>query len=98
MGLSFANLGKVHLDEIIHGAPDIAIEVASPTDRSAALMRRVAEFLEAGASELWLAYRDRNEIHVYSQAEPVRLLTETDTLTSETLLPGLSIPVASIFD
>jgi Uma2 family endonuclease len=39
-----ANLGKVHPDQIIQGAPDIVVEVVSPTDRPAALMRRVAEF------------------------------------------------------
>jgi Uma2 family endonuclease len=92
-----ANLGKVHSEDIIQGAPDLAIEVASPSNRASALLRRVTEFLEAGAAEVWLVYPDAREVHIYSQTEPLRLLRETDFLTSETLLPGFSMPVASIF-
>jgi Uma2 family endonuclease len=85
-----AHPGRVHPDEIIRGAPDIAIDVAAPRNRV------VAEYLEAGASEVWLVYPDAREIHIYSQTNPLRLLRKTDTLTSETL-PGFSIPVASVF-
>ena len=91
-----ANLGRVKPDEIIEGAPDIAIEVFSPGNRGAQFLRKAAGYLDAGAAEVWLLYPDKSEIHICSQAEPPRVLSTGHDLTSE-LLPGFSAPVAAIF-
>lgn len=90
------NLARVQPDQIIEGAPDIAVEVASPSNRPAGMLRRAAEFLEAGALEVWLVWPGRNEIHIHTQDGPPSFLAAADTLTSA-LLPGFAISVASVF-
>jgi Uma2 family endonuclease len=92
-----ANLARVNPDQIIEGAPDIAVEVFSPSDRRGKFLRKAAEYLEAGAAEVWLLYPDKAEIHVCTQNDPPRVLHADQNLTSESL-PGFSIPIASLFN
>src|SRR5687768_10581450 len=41
-------------DGFIAGAPDLAVEVISPTDRRGNLQRKIAQYLETGVRMVWL--------------------------------------------
>ncbi len=84
------------------GAPDLVIEILSPS--TARLDREIKRsvYAQAGVRELWLVdlWNDRIEVHRFP-TEPgpaaVAALERNDVLTTP-LLPGLTIPVANALD
>jgi Uma2 family endonuclease len=78
------------------GAPELAVEVVSPTDSAAELNRKVQQYLEAGSKEVWVAYPDTRSVHVHRPGGNTYRAAETDTLTSD-LFPGWSACVAEFF-
>ncbi len=86
-------------DDGIHGAPDLAIEILSPS--SAALDRRKRGLLaKAGTVEFWQVDPALRQIQRFvfaeSMAKPVALIDEPETCTSP-LFPGLTLATAEIF-
>ena len=48
----------------IEGAPDLAIEVLSPSDKAAAMRRKVKQYFAAGSKAVWLVYPQTREVEV----------------------------------
>src|SRR6185437_2770560 len=46
------------------GAPDLAVEIFSPSDSVPQLMRKVKQYFAAGTHTVWIVYPERREIHV----------------------------------
>lgn len=85
-------LPSVYLD----GAPDLAIEILSPSNRPAEMRERVMAFLAAGSREIWLVDPREQQVRVHGADGSIDVLESTDVLTSD-LLPGFRCPVADIF-
>jgi Uma2 family endonuclease len=81
---------------IFQGAPEIAIEVVSPTDTAKHLKRKVHAYLKGGAKSVWIVYPEPRSVEVYS-AGAIHELTEGGSIT-DPLLPGFSSPVAAFFE
>jgi Uma2 family endonuclease len=79
---------------LINGAPDIAIEVVSPTDTASGIRRKIKAYLENGARSVWIFYDD-SSIAVHS-ASQVRELNGEQKL-EDPLLPGFSVPVSTFY-
>jgi len=69
-------------------APDIAVEVLSPSEAAVEVNRKALEYLAAGSKEVWLLDNINGEIFVQTDAH-IRLLRGKDLLESP-LLPGFS--------
>ena len=84
------------------GAPDIAVEVISPSNTAATVARKVAEYLDAGAQRVWIAYpATRTAIrHVIIHHPNGTTITYSgeDVITDEELLPGFSLTLSEIFE
>ncbi len=95
---------KAHLDQ--HGAsgpfwlaPDLAVEIVSVNDRYVDVQRKVVDYLRYGVRLVWVINPEMRVIRVFSPDDPEgRTLHEADTLTGDPVLPGWSIPVASVLD
>lgn len=66
-------------------APEICIEVASPSNSVKELREKVAAYLDAGAVEAWIAYSQSKRIEVFGRAG---LLTTT----------AFAVDLAGVFD
>jgi Uma2 family endonuclease len=91
------------LDEIkskgfAKGAPDLAVEIFSPSDSIPQLMRKVKQYFAAGCHTVWIVYPDAREIHVLEASGSDRILGDADLMEAPDLLPGFSIPVAEFFE
>jgi Uma2 family endonuclease len=85
------------LDRIpIPGAPDIAIEVISPSERAAVSYAKVRTYLRNGTSEVWQVYPDSRTVQIHI-GETSHSLDSGQHVTSE-LLPGFAWPVAALFE
>jgi Uma2 family endonuclease len=84
-------------DSFVPMPPDLAVEVLSPSDRMADALAKVAMYLQAGTSLVWLVNPTTRTVVVFrSEMDPVTL-GESDTLDGGDVLPGFSVPVAEIF-
>lgn len=83
-------------DGFFPGAPDLVVEVISPSDRLTEVGRKVEEWLAAG-TRMVVVVNPRN--HTVQAHTPVGVteLTEADTLDGGDVVPGWRLPVAEIF-
>ncbi len=78
-------------------APDLAVEVLSPTDLVEELMEKVAEYFQAGVRLVWVVSPRLRMIQVYESLTQIRILTAADELDGGAVLPGFRTPVAALF-
>ena len=77
-------------------APDLAVEVVSPSDNVYKVNRKIRQYLEGGVRAVWLITppsRQVREIRLDSD----RTFRPGDTLVCEDILPGFAVPVDSLF-
>jgi Uma2 family endonuclease len=80
------------------GAPDLAVEVLSPDDWPGYVREKTAEWLGAGAREVWNVDPGKRTVAVHRSGEAPVVLGDPDTLRGGDLLPGFEIAVRAIFD
>jgi Uma2 family endonuclease len=84
-------------DNFVPLAPDLAVEVLSPSDRMADALAKIAMYLDAGVQLVWLVDPASQSVTIFRpDAIPTRLGVG-DTLDGGDVLPGFSVPVAEIF-
>ena len=78
-------------------APDLAVEVVSPTDVLFDVIAKLHEYFRGGVRQVWLVFSNVEQIYVYTSPAAVRVLNRGDTLTADDLLPGFAVPVGDLF-
>ncbi|HWE60278.1 MAG TPA: Uma2 family endonuclease [Chloroflexota bacterium] len=87
-------------DKPIPFAPDLAVEVASPSQDSDAMAAKARLYLKAGTRLVWVVWPQSGHIDVWHHevlTGPVTTLRKSDTLDGEDVIPGFSYPVADLF-
>jgi Uma2 family endonuclease len=79
------------------GAPDLAVEVISPSDRYTEVEAKVEEWLDAGAQVVVVLDPRRQVAKVYAAGVAVESLSIEDQLALPDLLPGWSVALRDIF-
>lgn len=79
------------------GAPDLAVEVTSPSDTKSELDEKIAAWLDAECRVVVVLDPVRKTASVYRAGHDVRSLTVTDELSLPDLLPGWSVPLEELF-
>jgi Uma2 family endonuclease len=94
---AFVRSGREIGEAFIEGAPELAVEVLSPSDRPGYIREKVAEWLEAGAEAVWVLDPRKKTAEIHEPARPPRLLGIEDTLQAGEVLPGFELPMAKLF-
>ena len=84
-------------DSFVPMAPDLAVEVLSPSDRMADALAKVAMYLQAGTLLVWLVNPATRTVVVFRSEADSETLGETDALDGDDVLPGFNVLVAEIF-
>jgi len=93
------NLSRLDQNRWLHMfAPDLVIEIASPSDTLNSLSRKTKQYLNAGTKAVWLVVPEMREVHIHSADARPRILTADENLEEPALLPGFSIRISSLFD
>lgn len=79
------------------GAPDLAVEVVSPSDRVVEVDEKVRDWLDAGTRLVWVVNPGARTVTVYRPGAKPTVLVESDTLEGEDVVPGFRLPVAEVF-
>ena len=85
------------LNAFLQAIPVLAVEVLSPLSNTREMTRKIEQYQEAGVELIWIVDPMKCEVDVYS-ALPLKTLRKGDALSDEKILPGISIPVASLFE
>lgn len=78
-------------------APDIAVEVVSPSNAAGEMQEKVLQYLEAGTRQVWVVQPRTRTVEVWAPGADVRLLRAEDTLEGGEVLPGLRIAIRELF-
>ncbi len=78
-------------------APDLAIEVLSPSNTKREMQRKRAEYFAAGCLLVWCIDPRKRTLEVYDSPESRRLLRESDTVDGGDVLPGFSLELRLLF-
>ncbi|HUQ83814.1 MAG TPA: Uma2 family endonuclease [Gemmatimonadaceae bacterium] len=99
--LSFVRAGRLPEAGIGPGllklAPDLAVEVLSPSETASELEEKLDDYLVSGTRLLWVVDPVRRTVMIISADAPVRWLREGDTLDGGAVIPGFTCAVADIF-
>jgi Uma2 family endonuclease len=79
------------------GAPDLVVEVLSPSDRYRRTARKVAEYLRAGASLVWIIDPDERSAVVHRADGSMDEYGADGVLDGGDLLPGFTLNLAEIW-
>ena len=83
-------------DTFVPGAPDLAVEVLSPSDNPVDAQQKVRDYLDAGSRLVWVFAPKAKTVTVYRADGSARLLREREMLEGEDVLPGLAISLADV--
>lgn len=99
---SFVRFGRLADETIPVGhitiAPDLAVEVISPTDLVEEVDQRVTEFLDAGVELVWVIHSRAKTVHVYRPGRHGAILRANDELSCDDLIPDFRYLVSKLFE
>ena len=78
-------------------APDLAVEVVSPSNTAREMECKLQEYLAAGVRLVWYVLPEPQEVHVYT-AERHDVLTIEQELSGGDVLPGFVLPLRQLFE
>ncbi len=79
------------------GAPDLVVEVISPSENRSAVKTKVLQWLSYGVTQVWVVDLKKETVTIHRSAENATTLTGEDILEAPDLLPGFRIFIAEIF-
>lgn len=79
------------------GAPNVAVEILSPSDKQADILSKVAEYLDSGVELVLILEPVFKTVTAYRPGRPPEFFTTEHELTAEDVLPGFRVPVAELF-
>jgi Uma2 family endonuclease len=100
--ISFVRQERIPAEELpksfLTGAPDLAVEVISPSDTFQQVDEKITAWLAAGCSAVWLFDPRLRTVTVHRSATEITTLTEKDTLDGGDVVPGFQCPIKTIFE
>ena len=96
-----AYISKARQPELPHEgfvpiAPDLAVEVVSPSDKQKVIRRKLAAYADAGTL-VWLVYPLAGRIEVYPPDDLMTIKGMGDSLEGGDMLPGFTLTLEEIF-
>ncbi|MDQ2098159.1 MAG: Uma2 family endonuclease [Tychonema bourrellyi B0820] len=85
-------------DGFLEGAPDLAVEILSPSNTVEEIHNKLVEYFDNGSRLVWVINPKEKYVLVYrSSQEPDRLLKSIDSLDGEEIVPGFTLPIGDLF-
>jgi Uma2 family endonuclease len=94
-----ADLAAATPDDVwlIDGAPTLAVEILSPSNKWEEVTEKVREYLDAGVALVWVVDPIFHTVQVYRPDAKPSFFNDGQELTGDPHLPGFRVPVAKLF-
>jgi Uma2 family endonuclease len=99
--VSFVSAGRVKQTDregFYYQAPDLAIEIILPSERTATTRAKLNDYLRAGTQQVWLVYAATQQVTVYRPDGTATTYGVGQAVPGGDLLPGLALDVAAVFE
>lgn len=83
-------------ERIILRAPEIAIEIVSPTDTAANLQSKISAYLTNGSASVWVVYPDQKLVQIHASGSVSQ--RSGDQSIEDGLLPGFTAALSQFFE
>lgn len=94
--ISKARMPKPIPQKYLPLAPDLAVEIVSPSDSALEMRHRVQDYLNCGVRMVWIVYPELQTVDCYSPAG-VQSLTVDDASEGGDVLPSFRLPLRTLF-
>ena len=106
--LLYVSAARYHIipspDDWVRGAPDLVVEVLSPSSRRIDEVRKRQRYEFFGVTELWIVDPPVDRVRIYRRAaesegfaRPVELSAEHGDVLTTPLLPAFAMPLTAVF-
>jgi Uma2 family endonuclease len=99
--VAFVNKERMRLVEniikFVPFAPDLAVEVLSPSSTVAEVDEKIRLYFAAGSRQVWIVKPERRTIAAYSSPTEVRILAGEGALDGGDVLPGFELKLSELF-
>ena len=100
--VSFVRADRLHLivddEKFLPFAPDLAVEVASPSDRPGEIAEKTARWLAAGTRMVWNLYPKTITATVHRSGAEPRTFSAEKEIDGEDVMPGFRCRVGDLFE
>ena len=96
--VSRERLAATSPDGYVEGAPELAVEVVSPSESAEDLERKVTQYLGAGGRLVWVVYSETRHVHVFRADGSVSRLSAEQSIQAPELFGEWSSPLAPLFE
>ena len=98
---AFVRAGRLPDDVLPEGwvplAPDLVVEVLSPSESHSDLMEKLDDYFAGGTELAWVVDARRRGVEVHAAGQPVRWVPWGAELDGAPVLPEFRVPVAELF-
>lgn len=78
-------------------APDLAVEILSPSNTASETREKVLDYLETGSRVVWVLDPRHRTVALYRSQGDIRILGAGEVLTGDDVLPGFGVGVDEVF-
>lgn len=78
-------------------APNLAVEVLSPSNTNEEMSRKLNDYLTAGVSLVWYVNPPTRTVEVFTSADHSIVVREDQVLNGGEVLPGFELPLIQLF-
>ena len=89
---------NVRLSGYYEGAPDLVVEIVSPSDGPREVYHKARMWISFGVPLVWVVNPENRAVEVHRPNQPLLSLTDNDILDGGEVLPGFNYPVRDTFD
>ena len=83
--------------KFLPGAPDLAVEIISPSNTRVEIDERLKDFFASGARLAWVIHPEDQFVEICHSPTDRKMLGPGAVLDGEDLLPGFQYPIAELF-
>ena len=78
-------------------APDLCVEIISPSERPADIADKLHDYFDSGANVVWHVFPEMQSVTVWTSRAEMRSFSGEEVLDARDLLPGFTCRVSEIF-
>jgi len=97
--VSFRRLGRIRepVKPVLPVAPDLAVEVLSPSNTPGEMERKLRDYFAAGVESVWYIDPKARSARTYSSLEECETIPAEGLLQGGRILPGLTVSLQEVF-
>ncbi len=85
------------LEKYFSVAPELCVEIVSPSDHWSDITEKVDMFLSIGVAIVWIIDPKLRNAHVFRKGREVLVINAASALDGEDVLPGFRLPLQELF-